>query len=268
MKYPGRLIKVGEKDAAVVKAVRARLNEMLVFGPGAPEHLDEASPVFDAGVSRIVKYFQSRHVDSNGRELKADGVIGAVTWAALFGDEFVPQSAKSTDPLLARVLQIAGKEADQNVREVPANSNRGPRVEAYQKRAGSPTGLAWCCSFTYWCFDEAALALGRKNPMVKTAGCLNHWTRASAAGARRIKKSEALADPSLVKAGMIFIMSHGQGLGHTGFVESVNGSLLSTIEGNTDASMSREGGGVYRLQRKTSDSQLLGFIDYSARPTR
>jgi len=62
---------------------------------------------------------------------------------------------------------------------------------------------------------------------------------------------------------MLFIMSHGKGLGHTGFVESVNGGLQSTIEGNTDASKSREGGGVYRLQRKSGDSQLLGFIDYS-----
>lgn len=263
MKYPGRLVKVGEKDPAVVMALRARLNQLLAFGPGNPERLDEANPVFDARVSRIVKYFQSRNVDANGRELKPDGVIGAITWAVLFGDASVPQSTSSKDALLARVLMIAGKEADQNVREVPPNSNRGPRVEAYQKRAGSPTGLAWCCSFTYWCFDEAAIALQRKNPMVKTAGCLDHWMRATAAGARRIKKAEALADPSLVKAGMIFIMSHGQGLGHTGFVESVNGGLLSTIEGNTDASKSREGGGVYRLQRKSGDSQLLGFIDYS-----
>ena len=265
MKYPGRLIKVGEKDPAVVKALRAKLNKLLAFGPGSPEHLDEANSAFNADVSRMVKFFQSRSVDANGRELKADGVIGAITWAVLFGDASVPQSAAATDALLARVLAIAGKEADQNVREVPPNSNLGARVEAYQKRAGSPKGLAWCCSFTYWCFDDAAIAMQKKNPMVKTAGCIDHWTRAAAAGAVRIKKADAIADASLVKAGMIFIMSHGKGLGHTGFVESVNGGLLSTIEGNTDASKSREGGGVYRLQRKSSDSQLLGFIDYSGR---
>ena len=41
----------------------------------------------------------------------------------------------------------------------------------------------------------------------------------------------------------------------------VDGGLLHTVEGNTDASKTREGGGVYRLTRKLGDISK-GFIDY------
>jgi hypothetical protein len=51
-------------------------------------------------------------------------------------------------------------------------------------------------------------------------------------------------------------------LGHTGFVERVEGGHVHTIEGNTDASQGREGGGVYRLARRLA-SVNKGFIDYA-----
>ena len=114
----------------------------------------------------------------------------------------------------------------------------------------------------YWCFDEAAKGLKANNPMVKTAGCLDHWNKSAAKGARRFTRKEAIADPSIVKPGMVFIMDHGGGFGHTGLVERVAGGFITTIEGNTDASKTREGGGVYRLTRKITDVNK-GFIDYS-----
>jgi hypothetical protein len=60
---------------------------------------------------------------------------------------------------------------------------------------------------------------------------------------------------------MVFIMDFGGGRGHTGLVEHLAGGLLHTIEGNTDASRTREGGGVYRLTRKMVEVNT-GFIDY------
>jgi hypothetical protein len=98
---------------------------------------------------------------------------------------------------------------------------------------------------------------------VKTAGCLDHWERSKAAGAQRITKAHAVADPGLVQPGMMFIMDFGGGKGHTGYVAEVLGGQIHTIEGNTDASLTREGGGVYRLTRKLVDINK-GFIDYSA----
>jgi hypothetical protein len=78
-----------------------------------------------------------------------------------------------------------------------------------------------------------------------------------------IASQDAVANPGNIAPGMIFIINHGAGKGHTGLVEKVEGGLLTTIEGNTDASMTREGGGVYRLSRKVGEINK-GFIDYSA----
>lgn len=261
MQYPGRVIKMGETDAAVVKALKTALNRALVLKGVDAVPLDPANPRFGPQMKQAVQLFQARNVDpATGAPLKPDGEVGSITWAALFGAERVPSVTQAPSNLLAKALAIAATQV--GVLEQPRNSNRGPMVDQYLRRTGVPTGLAWCCAFTYWCFDEAAQQLGRKNPMVKTAGCLAHWNGAQKAGGQRITRAHAVADPSLVQPGQVFIMDFGGGKGHTGFVESVVGGQVRTIEGNTDASMTREGGGVYRLTRKLVDINL-GFIDYS-----
>lgn len=262
MDYPGRIIKMGEEDGAIVRALKRRLNEVLSLPPDL--QLDPENPTFGAKMRQVIKLFQARNVDSTGHALKQDGQIGSLTWEALFGGDTVPVSAASADTLLAKVLQIAAGEEAKKIREIPPNSNRGPAVEAYLARAGVGPGLSWCCAFVYWCFDEAAKALGRPNPMVRTAGCLDHWNRAPGNGAKRILAADAVHNPELLAPGMIFIMDHGRGLGHTGLIEQVGGGIVTTIEGNTDASMTREGGGVYRLTRKLVDINK-GYIDYAGR---
>ena len=259
MHYPGRIIKAGEQDAAIVKALKAQLNDAL---GDTSLRLDPDDPNFGPRMKQTVKLFQSRNVDPVGRPLKQDGEVGSITWSVLFGSGAVPSSEKADAPLLARVIQTAAAEEARQVREEPKNSNCGPEVDEYLRRAGVTPGLSWCCAFVYWCFDEAAKGMGQTNPMVRTAGCLDHWRRAPAKGAKRILKHEAIDNPGLVKPGMVFIMDHGGGLGHTGLVEKVSGGLLTTIEGNTDASRTREGGGVYRLTRKIGEINK-GFIDYS-----
>jgi CHAP domain/Putative peptidoglycan binding domain len=261
MQYPGRLVKAGETDASLVRALKVQLNRALGFAPRSAQRLNERDGTFGPALTQAVKLFQARHVDDEGRPLVQDGRVGAITWAALFGSDSVPVVVAAADRYLARVVRVAQHEVAREVREVPANSNRGPRVEDYQRRAGSRPGLAWCCSFVYWCFDEAADALARENPMVRTAGCLDHWQRAAGNGASRISRARAIANPGVLSPGMIFVMDHGGGLGHTGIIASVSGALLTTIEGNTDASRTREGGGVYQLTRKVNEINL-GFLDY------
>ena len=261
MQYPGRPIQLGERDARIVKTVKIALNRALAL-QSTDLRLDPDNPTFGATTKRAVKLYQARHVDAEGRPLVIDGEIGAITWAVLFGADKVPRLEGTDDPLLARALLVAAGEEAAKVREVPRNSNKGPEVSAYLKRAGVSPGLPWCCAFVYWCVDEAALILHRANPMVCTAGCLDHWNKAAAKGAARITTARASADPARVAPGMVFIMSFGGGAGHTGFVESVAGGFVTTIEGNTDASKTREGGGVYRLTRKIVDINK-GFIDYA-----
>ena len=262
MNYPGRIIRKGEQDAKIVRAIKEQLNILLCSAGDVSLRLDPDNPSLGDKVVQTIKLFQARHVDGEGRPLKQDGQVGSLTWAALFGTGSVVVSSTFTDGYLAAVLSTASVEEQKKVREVPVNSNRGPEVEAYLQRVGVPPGNSWCCAFVFWCFDEAAKSGGRPNPMVKTAGCLDHWSRAKAAGTPLVGSREAVNSTDLVKPGMVFIMDHGAGKGHTGLVERVDGGLITTIEGNTDASKTREGGGVYRLNRKIVEVNK-GFIDYS-----
>ncbi len=99
MQYPGRLIKAGENDADLVRAIKVRLNLSLGFGPRSSMRLNERDGTFGASLTQAVKLFQARHVDAQGRALLQDGRIGAITWAALFGSQTVPKVAVAADPL-------------------------------------------------------------------------------------------------------------------------------------------------------------------------
>jgi len=255
MKYPGRYITHRESDVSIQNAVRARLREKMPDLHDLPQ-----TGRIDKAVRSAIKMFQSRNVDGAGRPLKDDGIIGPLTWAALFGDDYATDWI--THKISSSAVLTAYREAERGVREDPRNSNRGDRVEDYLASVGLPGGYSWCQAFVYWCFEQAAHSTGADNPVPRTAGVLDHWRKAPGAGGRRIKTQTVLANPSLLTPGMVFIMNHGRGLGHTGIVEKVRGGLIHTIEGNTDASRTREGGGVYRLTRKISDINT-GFIDYS-----
>jgi hypothetical protein len=56
-------------------------------------------------------------------------------------------------------------------------------------------------------------------------------------------------------------MDHGGGKGHTGIVTSRNGGYINTIEGNSNDGGSREGLGVFTLERKIT-TITKGFILY------
>jgi hypothetical protein len=59
---------------------------------------------------------------------------------------------------------------------------------------------------------------------------------------------------------MVFVMDHGAGRGHTGYVEALSDGRLRTIEGNSSNGGSREGTGVFALTRRTLGSINGGFI--------
>lgn len=148
--------------------------------------------------------------------------------------------------LANNALQIAITQLDKA--EVPIGSNWGPTVKAYLNSVGINFPASWCMAFVYWTFNEAAKQLSVQNPLVKTGGVLAHYNKASKF---RVK------DP---QAGDIFIMDFGNGLGHTGLVESVQGDVIHTIEGNTNDTGSREGYEVCRRTRKKS--AIKGYLRY------
>lgn len=256
--YPGRLIKRGEPKRAIVLLLQGRLLER---GCG-PLDVDGE---FGGETEGSVRLFQSRSIDRNGFPLHVDGIVGPSSWEALFGQETVTtvEPHEQDDALLAKALEIAASQV--GVRETPGAPNTGKEVNAYLKSVSLPPGNPWCVAFTYWCFDQAAKALGVANPHAKTGGVLMHWELARRAGTRRILAEQASADPSLLMPGQLFIMDHGGGKGHTGMIESVQGGMLVTIEGNTNGGGSREGDGVYRRTQRDIRSINTGFIDYGSK---
>ncbi len=136
------------------------------------------------------------------------------------------------------------------IEEKPRGSNAGKEVEAYLRSVGLPKGYSWCMAFVYWCVNKACIANGRINPLVRTGGVLKQYNECTL---RKLPKTS-----SAVKPGDIFIMEFGGGLGHTGFVEKVEGQLIYTIEGNTNDDGSREGYEVAKRVRPISS--LKGFI--------
>jgi CHAP domain len=141
------------------------------------------------------------------------------------------------------ILNVAKKELGKQ--EIPLNSNWGEHVQKYLHSVGIDFPASWCMAFVYWC----VLQTKPVNPLVKTGGVMRQWNE--------IDPKYKVKAP---QAGDIFIMDFGKGLGHTGFVESVSGNSMITIEGNaTTISGSREGIEVCRKTTRTVSS-CKGFI--------
>lgn len=252
MKYPNRVIQKGEADKSIVKAIQSQLLK-LNCGP------IEVDGDFGGQTFSSVKLFQSRNTDIQGIPLVVDGKIGSITWQILFKETDVHQTDVAPNDLFTEVIRIANTQL--GVREDPPNSNRGKDVGKYLKSVGLDANsghYSWCMAFVYWCFKEAFDHLGKPNPLVKTGGVLRQWNETKN---KKIKKADAINNPSLVKPGFVFIRNHGGGKGHTGIVVAVNGGYIETIEGNSNNNGSREGVGVFRLTRKIASIEN-GFIDF------
>ena len=88
---------------------------------------------------------------------------------------------------------------------------------------------------------------------------MHHWNTTIG---KKITAVQAKNNPLLLVPGSIFIMDHGSGFGHTGIVTNVVGGYVTTIEGNTNNTNSREGIGVFLLTNRKINSINKGFIVY------
>jgi hypothetical protein len=254
MKYPG-LLERGSTGSAV-KSVQRRLLK-LGYRPVGPRRKELiADGKFESITEEAVVEFQMQNMDRHGDPLKVDGQVGPLTWEALFDVEITelsrpkPRSGKKYR-LMAEALGVARSQV--GVREVPKDSNKGPKVEKYLASVDMDPGNAWCAAFTYWCVSRAAARLDYdKVPLIKTAWTPSIWTWAKRKECYLMPK-DVLNRQSVVDPGSLFLL-HGRVNEHTrvkhvGFVESIEGGFANTVEGNTNKGGSREGGGVYRLRR-------------------
>lgn len=126
--------------------------------------------------------------------------------------------------------------------------NDGDRIKSYLAYTGNREGVPWCAAFVCWVLGEAGI------PNPRSAWCPDlfrsnnvTWNRQSGS-LLRIDRGKL---PALPHAGDVFGLYFAEKgrIAHVGFVDSIKGNWLITVEGNTNAEGSREGDGVYRKRR-------------------
>lgn len=128
--------------------------------------------------------------------------------------------------------------ADIGYKESPPNSNR----TKFGKQFGQD-GQPWCAQ-SLWCWYANS-----GNPLpVKTASCsaLLNW----------FKKNRPSAITDKPQPNDIIIYNFG----HCGLVESIDGSAVVAIEGNTSAHGSQSNGGEVCRKRRNIASKVTAFI--------
>jgi len=218
-------------------------------------HLDSSDRVFNRAVRRAVEEFQARHVDSRGRPLVVDGVVGPLTWWALEnevevlapagGVDFSVMPRRGGSPRGRGALAVAIAEMKAGAREVGAN-NSGPFVEKYLNGILTPPAN-WCAAFVSWCFSQHADGTPFRYSL----------------GARDIrfqfKDKGWLYEGEDPQPGDIIVWWRGQPdgwKGHIGLVHHCANGVVYTIEGNKGAFPARVRGFDYVLGRI---DRLLGF---------
>lgn len=148
------------------------------------------------------------------------------------------------------------------VREEPGRPNRGPAIDAFNYLTipdgrAYPMGMRaapWCASFVS---TVGRLALGAAWPVEVTPSVqkMVDWAIAS---------SVWHGGGSAPEVGDLFALyyPHLSRHGHVGFVRSVDGARFRTVEGNTSPGASREGFGVFELERETGEH--VGFVRWHA----
>jgi hypothetical protein len=156
--------------------------------------------------------------------------------------------------LATKTSEIASH--DVGILETPPKSNLGPRIEQYQDYTGIPHGSAYCASACSLWVHEAAAELGVA-PQFKTAGSALHlWSNNP-----DLQIAPADLTPDMLPVVGINI-DDDKIHGHAFLVVGMDDTgKLQTVDPNSDPQGSREGTGVWALDRRTtSDSNRVGYV--------
>lgn len=163
-------------------------------------------------------------------------------------DPLLLADAAQAGPLGRLALSIAAGEL--GAEEVPKGSNRGPRIEVYQRGYDGRdylVGMRWCARFARWCIETAAKQLGQPSPF---AG----W-RSDLASAYKWREQAKLRrcwtpDPA---PGRVALHLADSGAGHVALVAKVRPALLATIGGNEQDAV--------RVVRRSPDYWNAGYVE-------
>ena len=144
----------------------------------------------------------------------------------LLGTPPVAKPAAAT--VRARLVKLAENEI--GVREQNGN-NSGPRVEEYLRTVGLKKGLPWCAAFVSYIYAKGGFPKPRSG-----------WSPDLLPAIRRARS----ALPGNV-LGIYF--KEYQRIAHVGLITKQEGDWVTSVEGNTNITGSREGDGVYLKKR-------------------
>ena len=150
--------------------------------------------------------------------------------------------------LAQRLVELAKKEV--GVEEI-GGTNCGPRVNEYKAATWLPPDQPWpwCAAFIDWIVMRAMEDSGKEftfqRPRTAGAWDLENWSMKQD-GSTWTKLNPQAGD---IAPGDIVIFTFS----HVGLaIETPAKGVVETIEGNTDGNGSRDGGGVWKKQRKLS----------------
>lgn len=175
-----------------------------------------------------------------------------------------PQAAKVKEPTLEDTIRDYLVEcwlADLGLRETNGK-NRAPWIDPINTRLGVALGSPYCIGgLLVRGVERVCTAMKLRNPVIMTAGTQNFWFSAP----EKFKKMRG----TKAKKGDIGILvnkddpKHGHAFGHR--IDET--STIWTVEYNTSIAGSRDGDGVYCLERNTSGTiakTYRGAIDVAA----
>ena len=222
------------------------------------------------GTSGVSSTSSSTGSSSVGSAVKGFGILSTITNAFnKIGDIFngsssedsgVPMgtSTENTDVYSSLPASVVGNGNAQSFIDIAKSQlgtieGAGNRTE-YGKFTGTD-GKAWCAAFVSWCMNQAfggnTNKLNKALRGGKSASVSTLWDQ--------FKKAGAMS--STPQPGDIVIYK-GNGASHTGLVESVNGNMITTIEGNTSGGPEFSGNGGMVARKNfdyTTNKRVTGF---------
>lgn len=169
-------------------------------------------------------------------------------------NEFINEATIAANPadasnLVGILKKYVGKREEGN--------NSGEMVKGFLRSVGLGTGNPWCMAFVYAIFEEFCKSKSLVSPLYKTGAVLNFWNEARKRSPECcIEVKAAIADPTLVKPGQIFIKSRSGG-GHTGIIIKVEGDSFVSVDGNSSDQVKLN---QYKI------AGMLGFVDHFKNP--
>ncbi|NBP57951.1 hypothetical protein EBU71_15720, partial [bacterium] len=189
-------------------------------------------------------------------------------------DDSVGSSSGIISDFAKEMVRIASTQV--GVTESPPNSNKGSQVEVYQDSTSlgkgswptvrSADSWPWCAAFITWLFKTASqkpgISYSFKLPTTAGAWDYENWAKSNSKYvdsfynqnySNRPIGSKPITD---ILPGDIVCFDFS----HIGLsVGTLNNGRVDTIEGNTDAAGSREGGGVFKKSRKLDSGGKYGI---------